>query len=90
MFGLSDNVEAVALVKLWESGQNVIFEGVSGKSAMSQPKERIMSTTESLRLLFDNANGEIQRLEAKNWRVWEAHSEQVAKTELSTEVERLK
>ena len=49
-----------------------------------------MSTTESLRLLLDNANGEIQRLEAENRRLREAHPERVAEAELSTEVQRLK
>ena len=36
-----------------------------------------MSTTESLRLSMDNANGEIQRLEAENRRLREAHPERV-------------
>ena len=60
--------------------------------ATSQPHEssRIMSTTESFHLSLDNANGEIQRLEAENRRLREAHPERVAKAELSTEVQRLK
>ena len=49
-----------------------------------------MSTTESLRLSLDNANGEIQHLEAENRRLREAHPERVAEAELSTEVQRLK
>ena len=49
-----------------------------------------MSTTESLRLLLDNTNGEIQGLEAENWRLREALPEQVAEAELLTEVQRLK
>ena len=60
--------------------------------ATSQPHEssRIMSTTESLRLSLDNTDEEIQRLEAKNRRLREAHPEGVAEAELSTEVQRLK
>ena len=49
-----------------------------------------MSTTESLRLMLDNANGEIQRLEAENRRLREAHPERVAEAELSTEIQWLK
>ena len=58
----------------------------------SQPHEssRITSTTESLCLSLDNANGETQRLEAKNWTLQEAHLEQVAEAELFTEVQWLK
>ena len=43
---------------------------------------------ESLNL--DNANGEIQHLEAKNRRLREAHLERVGEAELSTKVQRLK
>ena len=49
-----------------------------------------MSATESLRLLLDNTNGEIQGLEAENWTLREALPEQVAEAELPTEVQRLK
>ena len=49
-----------------------------------------MSATESLRLLLDNTNGEIQGLEAEYWTLREALPEQVAKAELPTEVQRLK
>ena len=44
---------------------------------MSQPQEstRVMSTTESRRLSLDNAIREIQRLEAENQRLREAHPE---------------
>ena len=49
-----------------------------------------MSTMESLHLLLDNANGEIQHLEAEKRRLREAHPEQVGEAELSTEVQRLK
>ena len=60
--------------------------------ATSRPHEssRVMSTTESLRLMLDNANGEIQHPEAENRRLQEAHPEQVAEAELSTEVQQLK
>ena len=46
-----------------------------------------MLTMESLRLLLDNANGEIQHLEAENQRLREAHLKQVGEAELSTEVQ---
>ena len=49
-----------------------------------------MLTMDSLRLLLDNANREIQHLEAKNQRLREAHLERVGEAELSTEVQRLK
>ena len=45
---------------------------------------------EVLCLSLDNANGDIQCLEAKNRRLREAHLERVAEAELSTEVQRLK
>ena len=41
----------------------------------SQPEESIMATTESLHLSLDNANAEIQRLEAENQKLHEDHLE---------------
>ena len=72
--------------------ERLTFWGPIREPATSQPHEssRVMSTTESLRLMLDNANGEIQRLEAENRRLREAHPERVAEAELSTEVQRLK
>ena len=93
---MSKDVEADTLVKLSmkrsDHGQIIKLGGLSRKPATSQPQEssRVMSTTESLRLLLDNTNGEIQGLEAEKWRLREAHPEQVAEAELSTEVQRLK
>ena len=49
-----------------------------------------MSTTESLCLSLDNANGEIQRLEAENRRLRDAHPEQAAETDLLTKMQQLK
>ena len=68
------------------------FGGLSRKPTTSQPNEssRIMSTTEPLRLMLDNTNGDIQHLEAENRRLREAHPKRVAEVELSTEVQRLK
>ena len=49
-----------------------------------------MSTTESLCLSLDNANAEVQRLEAENCKLLEAHPEQAAEADLSSEVQRLR
>ena len=97
---MSKDVEADALVNLSmkrsDHGQIITLGGLSRKPTTSQPQEssrgssRVMSTTESLSLLLDNTNGEIQGLEAENWRLREAHPEQVAEAELSTDVQWLK
>ena len=93
---MSKDVEADALVNLSmkrsDHGQIIKLGGLSRKPTTSQPQgsSRVMSATESLRLLLDNTNGEIQGLEAENWTLREAHPEQVAEAELPTEVQRLK
>ena len=70
-------------VKCSDRRQIITFGGLSGKPATSQPHEssRVMSTMESLHLSLDNANREIQRLEAENRRLQEAHPEGVAEAE---------
>ena len=93
---MSNDVEADALVNLSmkrsDHGQIIKLGGLSRKPTMSQPQgsSRVMSATESLRLLLDNTNGETQGLEAENWTLREALPEQVAEAELPTEVQRLK
>ena len=93
---MSKDVEADALVNLSmkrsDHGQIIKLGGLSRKPTTSQPQgsSRVMPATESLRLLLDNTNGEIQGLEAENWTLREAHPEQVAEAELPTEVQRLK
>ena len=49
-----------------------------------------MSTTESLHLLLENANVEVQWLEAENSKLHEVHPEQAVEVNLSREVQRLK
>ena len=93
---MSNDVEADVLVNLsmkhLDRGQIITLGGLSRKPVTSQPQgsSRVMSTTESLRLLLDNTNGEIQGLEAENWRLREAHPKQVAEAELPTVVQWLK
>ena len=93
---MSKDVEADVLVNLSmkrsDHGQIITLGGLSRKPTTSQPQgsSRVISATESLRLLLDNTNGETQDLEAENWTLREAHPEQVAEAELPTEVQRLK
>ena len=93
---MSSDAEADALVNLSmkrsDHGQIITLGGLSRKPTTSQPQgsSRVISATESLCLLLDNTNGQIQGLEAENWRLREAHPKQVAEAELSTEVQRLK
>ena len=49
-----------------------------------------MSTTESLHLLLENANVQVQWLDAENSKLREAHSEQAVEVNLSSEMQRLK
>ena len=79
-------------VKCSDRRRIVTLRGLSRKPMTSQSLEslRVMSTMESLHLSLDNANGEIQNLEAEKRRLREAHPEQVGEAELSTEVQRLK
>ena len=48
---------------------------------MLKPQETVMSATEPLHLSFDNANRQIQHMEAENWKLWVTHLEQVAEAE---------
>lgn len=80
---LSNDVEANTFSYAWSAwiADRPLHLGAREAVAISKPQETVMSATGSLHLSFDNANGQIQGLQAENRRMRVAHLEWAAEAE---------